>query len=393
MTILSNLACVISDVGISRPSFSDIYETLQDSFKSIYGSDSYIDPDSQDGQLLAVFAKAVDDSNAAAVATYNSFSPATAQGAALSNNVKINGMARSIATKSTAPVRVTGQVGTVITAGIVKDTNGNRWFLPDSVVIPPAGFVDVTATAEFVGAVAAATGSITSIETPSLGWQSVTSTGPAVAGAPVETDAQLRKRQAISVALPSRTVLNGIQGAVAACLGVTQLRLYENDTNLTDSNGLPAHSIAVVALGGVNTDIARAILMKKTPGCFTHGTTSVVVNDPAGNPNTIRYYIPTQKRVIAGITIKALAGYLSTTGDQLKAAVAAYVSALGIGKKVDLGRLYVPAQLYFGAGSDTFEVDALTIAFFGNALTAADLAIAFNEIANLVVSDITLTVT
>jgi uncharacterized phage protein gp47/JayE len=393
MTVLASLACQVSATGISRPAFSDILDTLYSQFRSIYGTDSYIAPDSQDGQLLAAFAKAIDDSNAATVAVYNSFSPATSQGAALSNNVKINGMKRAVATNSTAPVRVTGQVGTVITGGVAGDSAGNRWLIPDNTVIPPAGFIDVTATAETAGAIAATSGSITTIQTPILGWQAVTNTGAAVAGAPVESDAALRKRQTISVALPSRTVLGGILGAVAAVVGVTQARVYENDSNVTDANGLPAHSIAVVALGGLNTDIANAISAKKTPGCYTQGTTSVAITDVGGNPQTIRFYVPTQKRIIMSVAGSALNGYVSSTGTLIKAALAAYVNGLGIGKKVDWGRLFVPAQLTFGQFSDTFEINTIQLALFGGGLASADVAIAFNELATLDPADITLTIT
>lgn len=391
--ILTSIACTVGTAGISRPAYADIYETLQASFQSIYGSDAYIDPDSKDGQLLAVFAKAIDDANAISVAVYNSFSPATGVGRALSNNVKINGIARGIATNGSVTLRVTGTVGAVILNGMASDANGNRWLLPASVTIPGAGFIDVTATAEVEGAIAGLVGTITNIETPTLGWSSVTNTTAAVQGAPVESDAALRQRQTVSVALPSKTVLNGLRGAILNLAGVTSARIYENDTNVTDANGVTAHTIACVVQGGVAASIADAIMRKKTPGCLTQGTTSVLVTDPDGNAATMRFYVPTPKRVIAGITIKALAGYVTTIGDSLKAAVAAYVNSLGIGKKVDLGRLYVPAQLNFGAGSETYEVDVLQIAFFGNALAAADLAIAFNEIATLAVADITLTVT
>lgn len=392
MTILTSLACTLSAAGISRPAYSDILETLQYQFKSIYGDDAYIEPDSQDGQLLAVFAKAVDDVNAQTVNVYNSFSPATAQEGALSNVVKINGINRQVATKSSVLLRITGTVGSILVGAVASD-GASRWLIPDGTVIPGAGFIDVTAEAESVGAVGALTGTITTIETPTLGWQAVTNLSAAAPGAAVEKDAALRKRQALSTGRPTRTVLEGIVGAVADLDGVTQLRAYENDANAVDANGLPPHSIALVVQGGVAAEIAQAILLRKGPGCYTQGTTSLVVYDSSGNPNTIRFYIPTSKRVIASVTIKGLTGYNSTIGDALKAKVAAYVSALGIGKKVDIGKLYLPAQLFGGAGSETFELDILQIAFFGNALGTADLAIAFNELASLAVSDIALAVT
>lgn len=393
MTILTTLACTISSTGISRPAYSDIYATLQAQHQAIYGSDAYIDPDSQDGQQLAVFAKAVDDSNAQTVATYNGFSPATGQGAALSSNVKINGIARAIPTNGTVTLRCTGIAGSIITGGVASDSAGVRWDLPATVTIPSAGYIDVTATAELAGAVAAPTNSITVIQTPTLGWQSVQNLAPAAPGAPVELDAALRQRQALSTALPSKTVLQGIVGALQALTGVTAVRGYDNDTGSTDANGIPAHSVALVVQGGVNTDIANAICLKKGPGCGTAGTSSLTVNNPSGQATLIKWYAPTQKRIIAGITIKALTNYLSTTGDALKAAVAAYVSGLGIGNTVYLQRLSVPAQLSFGPGYDTYELTGLTLANYGSSLAAADVAVAFNEIANLAVGDITLTVT
>ena len=393
MAVLTTLACVVDANGIQRPSFADILETLQSRFQSIYGTDAYLDPDSQDGQLLAAFAKAVDDSNATAVAIYNSFSPSTAQADALSRNVKINGLARQIATYSTISLRVTGTAGTIIRDGVASDDNGTTWLLPGEVVIPPAGFIDVTGTASDRGDVISAAGAVTNIETPTLGWQSVISLSEAVPGAPVETDAALRRRQAVSVALPSRTVLSGIKGATLAVAGVTQAEVYENDTNVTDSNGVPAHSIAAVVQGGADADVAEAIMRKKGPGCGTYGTMTIPVMDPSGNPMNISFFKASALRVVAEVTIKALTGYVSTTGDEIKRQMSAYVAAkFGIGKKVDHGKLYLPAQLYGGVGSDTYEVDLIELAEFGGVLVADDVPVAFNEIPDLAVADITITV-
>jgi uncharacterized phage protein gp47/JayE len=393
MTTLATLACIVTATGISRPSYADIYETLQANFRSIYGHDAYIDPDSQDGQLLAVVAKAIDDTNGTAVAVYNSYSPATAQGVALSNGVKINGIARAIATSSQALVRVIGAVGTVITNGVAGDTSDNRWLLPASVTIPPAGQIDVTATAEAPGSIEAEAGVITQILTPTLGWQTVSNLAAASPGAPVESDAALRQRQTDSVALPSLTVLASLTGAVAAVPGVTQVRVFENDTDDVDANGLPMHSIAVVVLGGVADAIAAAILTKKTPGAATHGTTAVSVVDPIGIPYTIRYFIPADVVIKVAVTIRTLAGYTAAVGEEIKTSLAAYINALGIGKRIDLGRLYLPAQFFGSADSSTFEVNTLAIAVDPGVPAAADIEIPFNSRATCDTADITLTLT
>jgi uncharacterized phage protein gp47/JayE len=390
---LPTLAATVTAQGITAPAYNDIYTSLQASFQSIYGSDAYIEPDSQDGQLLAIVAKAISDSNDTSIAVYNSYSPATSQGEALSNAVKINGIARAVATSSSVLLRVSGQVGATISSGIAGDSSNQRWLMPAVVVIPPAGFIDVTATASEVGSFVALAGTITKILTPTLGWQAVTNLSAAAPGAPVETDAALRVRQALSTSLPSQTILQGILASVAGLTGVTQSRAYENDTNTTDTNGLPPHSIAIVVLGGVASAIANAIYLKKTPGAYTHGTTVVSVTDEYGIPNNIRFFIPTPKPIKVAVTIKALAGYGVAVGDELKAAVVAYINALSIGARVDIGRLYLPAQLYGGINSKLFEVNLVQISLAPAAVGSTDVEIAFNEIATAVLTDIALTVT
>ncbi len=390
---LPTLAAEVSATGISAPPYSDIYQSLQASFQGIYGSDAYIAADSQDGQLLAIFARAQSDSNRATIGAYNNYSPATSQGVGLSNAVKINGIARGVSTNSQASVLVVGQIGSVINNGRISDADSlHQWSLPASVTIPPAGEILVTATCLDLGAIEAPPGTLTAIVTPTLGWQTVSNPSSASPGAPVELDATLRQRQATSVALPSRTVLSGIVGAIADLDGVTQVVAYENDTNATDSNGLPAHSIALVVLGGDSDEIANAIYIKKTPGAYTYGTTEEIIIDEFGIPNTIRFFIPEPVEIMAEITIKVTTGYTTAIADEIKAAVAAYINALGIGKKVDVGRLYLPAQLYGGVGLETFEVDDIEIAEVPGPVGSADVLVPFNERPTCDVADITITV-
>lgn len=390
---LATLAAQITDTGISAPAYSDIYASLQASVKAIYGTDVYIDPDSQDGQLLAIVAKAQYDANATAIATYNSLSPATSQGVALSNNVKLNGIARLVASNSTATVTLTGTVGTVISNGIVQDISGNNWNLPASVTIPLAGSINVTATAASAGAITAGVGEINKIQTPTLGWQSVTNAASASVGAPVETDAALRQRQTLAVALPSLTVLDGLLGAVKSLLTVSEAVGYNNDTNATDANGLPAHSISLVVNGGADADIARTIFDKKGPGVATYGTTNVTVVDSGGNSNAIHFFRPTQATILVAVTVHPLtSGWTTTIGDSLKQAIVDYINALPIGGDVYRTELYLPAKLFGAPDSATYNVTSLLIAKSPDSPGSSDVTIAFNEVAVCTLANVSLAV-
>lgn len=390
---LATLAPTIDANGISAPPYSDILASLQASYRLIYGADVYLEPDSQDGQWLAITASAQNDTNAAIIATYNAFSPATAQGVGLSSVVRINGLERLVATNSTADLTIIGEAGTVITNGMASDVFGNQWALPVSVTIDITGDVVSTAVCLTQGAIAAQAGTITAIVTPTRGWQSVNNVAAATLGAPVEDDATLRQRQRDSTALSSITPMAAINAAVANISGVQRYRGYENDTSVTDGDGIPSHSISMIVEGGDALEIATAIALKKSPGTGTYGTTTEVVYDEAGVPNTIRFYRPTLRRVVVAITANALPGYVSTTGDAIKNSASAYVSGLPIGGDVYYTKVIGAADLQGQTIGTTFNITALTMAFHGDAPGVADLVVAFNEAAYLDVVDITLTVT
>ncbi|AKP89228.1 hypothetical protein A7P25_21230 [Achromobacter xylosoxidans] len=393
MTILST-APVIDATGIRAPSYGEVLQYFKEQYRGIYGADTYLEADSQDGQLLAVFALAIHEANTAAINVYNAFSPATAANAALSSNVKINGLARGVATRSSVDLRIVGQGGVTIVDGVATDADRGRWLLPASVTIPPGGEITVTAQSQALGAVTAAAGSINQIGTPTLGWQSVSNPAAATPGAPVESDAALRVRQAVSVALPSRSVLEGTIGAVASVPGVLRHAAYENDTAAADAHGLPPHSIALVVDGGDAALIAQAIAAKKTPGTGTHGTTTVVVTDIYGIAHRIRFFRPTIVPLAVDVQMRALAGYNTATGQAVQRAVADYINGVAIGGGASASVEWADAISAANGvpGNGTFKITGLTLRGpAGNGVP--DVPLAFNEAAAATPDDVKLTVT
>lgn len=340
------LAAKIDANGISAPSYADIYAQYQNAFWTIYGTDSDLDDDSQDGQFLAITAAALNDANQTAIDVYNSRSPASAQGVGLSSVVKINGIRRLVPSNSTAPVTLTGTAGTPVVGGLIGDDLqlGTQWSIPN-VTIGDDGTVDTTATCVASGAVTAAEGTLSVILTPTGGWFEVTSTADATTGAPTENDATLRQRQGVSTSLPAQTPLAAINANVANVAGVQRLKCYENDTDITDGNGIPSHSISVVVQGGAVADIAQAIFDKKNPGTGTFGTTTDVVIDENGVPDTINYFVLEEVAITVAITVHPLSGWSTSTETLIQQAVAAYLSSLGIGVTDYLNKLWGPANL------------------------------------------------
>lgn len=375
----SPVATTVSASGISAPNYATIFNYLVAQFQAIYGADSYLGNSSQDGQLLGIFAQAISDCNAAAVAVYNSFSPTTGQGNGLSSNVKLNGLARIPGSYSTAALTVVGVANTTLNNAQAQDTNGNLWALPSPTTIPSGGSITVTATCTTLGAVSASANTINAIATPILGWQSVNNAGAAIPGNAVETDAALRVRQAASVALPSVTVFAGIIAAVQQVLGVTRVTAYENNTNATNANGIPANTLCFVVENGAQAAIANAIASKMPPGIATYGNIQTIVTDTAGTVRTINYQTPTQSTITASINVHTLNGWASSTTSLITAAVSAYLLTVPIGGTVNVAAVTAAAMLIGTAYAPTFLVKSVQINKNGGAYQATDLALAFSE--------------
>nr|DAL18057.1 MAG TPA_asm: Baseplate J like protein [Caudoviricetes sp.] len=388
------LSATVTASGISAPDYQTILSTITEYFQQIYGTDAYLEPDSKDGQMVALVALAVHDANNTAIQVYNSFSPSSGMTDALTRNVKINGIARKAATNSTVDVTLTGTAGTTITNGSVKDANGIIWELPASVTIDVVGSVTVTATCANSGAVAAVAGSITKINTPTRGWTAVSNASAATVGSAAETDAQLRVRQAQSVAIPALTPFDAVDGAIANLTGVTRHKLYENDTGAVDGNGIPAHSLAAIVDGGDVTEIAQTLRGKKGQGVATYGSTTVTVPDKYDNPHAISFSRSTDVPIYVAITLKVFTGYTTQIGEQIKQAIADYINSLKIGDDVLLSRIYSPANLGVVSGGNAkyYDINALTIGKSTGSQAAANIVIAFNESASCSTANIALTV-
>jgi uncharacterized phage protein gp47/JayE len=401
---LSTLGCTITPNGITSPALEDIINSLIASAQTIFGADIYLAVSTQDYQDIGIRAQAQYDTNMAIIAAYNSFSPTSATGAALSSNVAINGIQRQPSTNSTTVVAIDGVPGTTIPANFnqVMDPNQNIWTIPPGTVIPGSGVIAVTATCTVPGPITAAPGTW-SIFTQVIGWQSVTNTTTATPGAAVETDAEIRDTQINATSLPSQTRLTAIAAAIAEVSGVTRSQIYENQTASTDSNGIPSHSIAVVVAGGDAQTIANTIEAKKSEGTGTctgvSGATTETVTDPAGLLVQISFFPLVSVPIFVGVTITPLAGYVASTGDALIAAIVDFLNASpiggvnGPGGYVYLNQLLGVASLQNSALGDTFVITLFKIGLSAITLGTSDIAITFKQAATCVTGNVSLVVT
>lgn len=373
----------IDDAGLHIPTYGDIRDDLIDQFKSIYGQDIYLENDSQDYQMISAFALKTYDTMQLLQIVYNNRSPKTAVGTGLDSIVKLNGIRRKEASHSTCEVILTGTPGTPIAAGVVEDEAGNQWTLPKNIVFSDST-MQVTATCETLGAIEAGAGTITKIVNPQKGWTAVTNNDVAISGQPVETDEQLRYRQMLSVAIPSQNMLDGTIAGVASVVGVTRYKVYDNDTNETDANGIPGHSIAAIVEGGTDAEIAEQIYLRKGPGCGTFGALAITYINSDGLQTIVRFSRPAYVPINVNVKLKTGKSYTTSVADTLKSNIEKYINSLDIGYNVTVtGMLTAVSAAITNAALPSFSLSGIAISKDGETAGITDVAIAYNEVASV----------
>lgn len=392
---MAYIAPTIGSAGLTLPTYEDIRDDLIESFKSIYGQDSYLEEDSPDYQWISAVASKVSDAFQLLQYVYNSRSPWTATGAALDSIVKLNGLTRKSASYSTCTVTVSGTPGAVIVNGVCKDTSGYLWDLPASVTIGSGGTVDCSAQCETIGAISALTGSITTINTPQSGWLSVTNADAAVVGQPIETDAQLRARQALSTRTASHTMLSGTVAAIAAVSGVTRYNVVENYTSAYDADGNPPHSVTCVVEGGTDDDVAEAIFYNRGIGCDMNGTTSTYVTDPdTGDSVEVKFTRPDYIPIYVECIINPFTGYTLATRTAIETALYNYLNDLQIGSDLTISGLYgAVMDVMEDITEPIFSITSMRAGIDPGALSTVDISVSFDEVVEATLSPDCISVT
>lgn len=155
-----------------------------------------------------------------------------------------------------------------------------------------------------VGAINPDIGTINQIVTSIPGWTGVLNQYAASVGQDAETDTHLRQRWNRSLFSRGSTNIDAIAEALANNVtGVTTVKVYENRTDVTDTDGRPPHSIEAIVEGGENDDIAKVIWKTKAGGINTYGTEHGTTMDANGIEQTLYFNRPSPVKIWLKVVI------------------------------------------------------------------------------------------
>ena len=305
--------------------------------------------------------------------------------------VTINGTAFTFNATGSPTINgiVNGLVSAITGAGAVALNVDNKLRLLNagqsfSVVISNNLTINSTGVAmpvvnTIAGAVDVPVGAIDTIDTPVSGWLRVTNLVQGSSGTNRETDEELRLRRDLSL---EKSIIK----AVLEVDGVTQGRIFENNTDVTNGDGTPAHHIWAIVEGGSATAIATAILDNNAAGIGTRGAQQGTAISPFTGVSTVaRFDRPTYVYPTISITYSVTEeGTFPVDGvQQAKNALVAYGKTLKIGDDLIYSRLFAPIHTVAGVQVNTLTVNAGT----------ASLSIDKDELVVIRNADITMTVT
>jgi len=310
--------------GLQLKALPEIREEIITDLKAIYGDDINVESNTQDGQTVNIYAQGAVDLREVLDQINANFDPDQAIGVVLDQRVIFNGIQRNGGTFSLSPVEITTDkalnlIGlddqsaeidpTVSDLYIVKDDAGTEWYLLDSFSFVGAGTSALTFRAAEIGVVDVLVNTITTAVTIISGVTSINNPSGALAvGVDQETDADLKVRRRASVALPANGYLDSIEAALSNLDGVSTARVYENDTNVTDGDGTPAHYIWAIVEGGADLDIGEILYKKKSSGSGMRGGETVLIPRPANRTYPAKFDRPGSENLWIRFSLSLIGG-------------------------------------------------------------------------------------
>ena len=281
--------------GFRRPTYVELLNAIEYKARELFGQRAVLTVRSPLGIFLRIFAWMLNILFALMEDVYNSRFVDTAVGTSLYNLGRAIGLSLLPAQKASGYVTFSGAVGTAIPSGfLVKTVAGYQYAVLVAGRIGADGTVILPVQAVGTGAdYNADAGTVKEIVNPLDGVSSCTNASAMTGGRWRESDEEFRDRYYKSVDFAGGVNADAIAGEILQNVeGVYSAICYENDTDEVDALGLPPHSFEVVAYGGLDEEVAKAIFRRKAGGIQTYGGKTIPVVALNGQSYDIHFSRP-----------------------------------------------------------------------------------------------------
>jgi len=243
------------------------------------------------------------------------------------------------------------------------------------------------------GPVLALAETLTQIETPVSGVDSIINYIDGIIGRNTETDVELRIRRAESIALVGSGTIDSIRAHLLQDVAnVIAVMIEENRTD-TPIGDLPAHAFECIVQGGADQDIAEKIWELKPAGIETHGDESVFVVDSQGTDQEVKFSRPNEILVWIDVqmTENTEEEFPENGEDAVRAAILEAAEGISVGDDVIIQKFFSAIYSISGIATATITWETGVGPFTPPHGNTGNITIANNEIALFDLSRITVT--
>jgi uncharacterized phage protein gp47/JayE len=377
--------------GFDKPTLNDCLEETKTSIWTAVSDKVNLSSASPLGQVIGVLSERESKLWDGLEAVYDARKRDSASGSALRSVASLTGTTARSATPTVVSCTVNVDSGFSQAAGAMVahvDGDPTKRFINQASVANATGIttsLPVSFIAETPGAVFVAAATLTVIAEPLAGWNSITNAVDGVTGFDDDTDATLRARSESELQAPGSTTADAIRADILNVLkdNITNCTVLANEGDIVDVNGLPPHSIEVVALGkatdlAASTALANQILASKDAADHAFGQATIVTQDAQGNDHAIGYTWVATVDVYFIVGVKINAKKFPVDGDaQIQKAIVAVQGAYNPGDGVIAER--IKAACFSVAG--VTDVPSLTLGTSPSPVGTANLTIGVRQIA------------
>lgn len=433
--------------GFEPAVLTDIRDQINDALRAAFGPSVDVSDGALLGQLAGIMAERYATLWELAEAVNSSQDPDAATGARLDALCALTGTQRDAAAASTVTLYLTGTNATVIPTGSRASVTGTEaefettegatlatataWANTTAYVVgdirrnssriyycisagTSAGSGGPTTTADSItdgtvlwryvgdgnaydtaaaectetGPTVATSGSIITIETPVSGWTSVRNLLDAELGRDIESDQDLRIKREEELARSGSSPVDALRSDLLDVDGVTTVTLFVNNSDVTNADGVPGHSVEALVQGGEDQDIFDQLLTSVAAGIGTYGSVTGTSADAVGTLYDMAFSRPTTLDIYVDVVLVKDPSVYPLDGDDLvKAAIVDYGDAQLAGKDVVASRLL--ASVFSVPG--ILDVTTVEIGTAPSPSSSATIAVNLRQLAVYDTSRITVT--
>lgn len=258
--------------------------------------------------------------------------------------------------------------------------------------------LEITTNADFVavdkGFIPLPAETLTTIQTPISGWNSITNAESGITGRNRETDTELRLRRKESVRLGGAGTVEAIKARLLNVPGVSRVSIAQN-VDIITVDGIPPKSFQALVLGGDDQDIGDTIWQSKPAGIEPFGNVDVIVIDSSDKQQLVSFSRPINLYIYVNVEItEDDSNMFPVNGvEVITENIASQINLLNVNQDVIYQSLYKSVYSVQGVQSATITIGGTLVELTVPALASSNVTVGVAQIAVTDNSKITVNVT